>query len=184
MHRRSALVAACALAVGLVRCAPSTPSNVSAPVAVDLPAPTSDPSSARATPPSDAPTTSQPSKTPPAEAAPLASFDDTLKVTTLTPGSGAEAAAGDLLEVNYVGTLLDGTEFDSSTRPGRRPFRFKIGKGSVIKGWEQGLLGMKVGEKRRLVIPPGLAYGSRGRPGIPANSTLTFEVELLAINPP
>lgn len=114
-----------------------------------------------------------------------ASFvDDQLEVTTLTPGSGAEAAPGDLLEVNYVGTFPDGTEFDSSTKPGRRPFRFKLGKGTVIKGWEQGLLGMKVGEKRRLVIPPGLAYGAKGRPGIPANSTLHFEVELLAINPP
>ena len=102
----------------------------------------------------------------------------------LVPGTGPEAKSGDVLVVHYVGTFPDGTVFDTSRKPGRQPFRFTIGKGMVIKGWEQGLLGMKVGEQRQLVIPPELAYGHKDRPGIPADSTLQFDVEMLAINPP
>ena len=105
-----------------------------------------------------------------------------LSITKLGPGKGAGAKAGDTVRVHYVGTLDDGKKFDSS-RDRKKPFDFVLGQGQVIKGWDQGLLGMKVGEKRKLVIPPGLAYGSAGRPGIPPNATLTFEVELLAINP-
>lgn len=85
---------------------------------------------------------------------------------------------GDLIHMNYVGTLQDGTEFDRSRD---NPLTFTLGSGQVIKGWDQGLLGMCVGEKRRLVIPPELAYGSRSMGKIPADSTLIFETELVKI---
>jgi FKBP-type peptidyl-prolyl cis-trans isomerase len=105
-----------------------------------------------------------------------------LSVTTLVPGSGPATQVGDKLRVHYVGTFLDGKQFDSS-RARNLPFEFTLGKGMVIKGWDQGLQGMKVGETRKLVIPPALAYGKYGRTTIPGDSTLVFEVELLAINP-
>jgi alpha-tubulin suppressor-like RCC1 family protein len=103
-------------------------------------------------------------------------------MTTTAPGSGAGAKNGNRLRVHYVGTLLTGTQFDSSRDRGQ-PFEFVLGRGTVIKGWEQGLLGMKVGERRKLVIPSSMAYGPQGRPGIPPYSTLVFDVELLAIEP-
>lgn len=95
-------------------------------------------------------------------------------------GTGEEAKAGDTVKMNYKGTLEDGTPFDSSYDRGE-PFEFTIGQGSVIQGWEQGIPGMKVGGKRKLVIPPHLAYGEAGRGSIPPNATLTFEVELVEI---
>jgi len=95
-------------------------------------------------------------------------------------GTGAEAVAGKTVEVDYTGWLLDGKQFDSSK--GRGPFAFALGGGQVIKGWDQGVVGMKVGGKRKLTIPPELGYGMRGFPGvIPAQATLVFEVELLAV---
>ncbi len=91
------------------------------------------------------------------------------------------AQAGDTLTVNYTGWLEDGTKFDSSYDRGV-PFKFTLGEGGVIEGWDQGLVGMQVGEKKTLTIPPELAYGKEGRPpSIPPNATLTFEVELVAI---
>jgi FKBP-type peptidyl-prolyl cis-trans isomerase len=106
-----------------------------------------------------------------------------MQQTTLAPGKGPAAKAGDTVSVRYTGTLLDGKKFDSTADHGNEPFKFTIGRGMVIKGWDQGIPGMKVGEKRKLVIPPSLAYGPVARPSIPANSTLVFEVELVAINP-
>ena len=102
-----------------------------------------------------------------------------LKITELTLGDGQEATPGTNVSVNYKGTLDNGKEFDSSY--GRGPFEFSLGAGMVIKGWDEGVAGMKVGGKRKLVIPPELGYGSRGIGPIPPNSVLTFEVELLGV---
>lgn len=99
-------------------------------------------------------------------------------------GTGAEARAGDTLSVNYTGKLQDGTVFDSSLSAGRAPFEFVLGAGRVILGWDQGLQGMKVGGKRLLIIPPGLAYGAQGSGPIPPNAMLVFEVDLLSVTPP
>ncbi len=94
-------------------------------------------------------------------------------------GSGAEATAGSVVSVQYTGKLDNGTVFDTSV--GKAPIEFPLGQGYVIPGWEQGILGMKVGGKRLLVIPPGMAYGAQANGPIPANSTLIFEVELVGV---
>jgi peptidylprolyl isomerase len=107
-----------------------------------------------------------------------------MNVEILREGTGDSAKNGDTVKVNYVGTLQNGTKFDSSIDRGE-PFSFKLGEKRVIQGWELGVLGMKVGEKRKLTIPPELAYGSSAIGGvIPANSTLIFEIDLLDFNPP
>jgi hypothetical protein len=103
-----------------------------------------------------------------------------LQITDLVVGDGPEATAGQTVSVNYRGTLPNGKEFDSSY--GRGPFSFPLGAGRVIKGWDEGVAGMRVGGKRQLVIPPDLAYGSRGAGGvIPPDATLLFDVELLGV---
>src|SRR5262252_7158521 len=105
----------------------------------------------------------------------------TLQIDELKDGNGAEAQPGKRVTVHYVGTLTNGEKFDSSRDRGKG-FTFKLGAGQVIKGWDQGVAGMKVGSVRKLTIPPDLAYGARGFPPvIPPNSTLVFEVELLAV---
>ncbi|OGZ63304.1 MAG: peptidylprolyl isomerase [Candidatus Staskawiczbacteria bacterium RIFCSPLOWO2_01_FULL_37_25b] len=104
-----------------------------------------------------------------------------MKIETLQEGAGEGAKAGDKVTVNYVGALEDGVKFDSSINRGQ-PFTFTLGQNSVIQGWEQGLLGMKPGEKRKLTIPPELAYGEQGAGGvIPPNATLIFEVDMISI---
>ncbi len=103
-----------------------------------------------------------------------------LQITDVVVGTGPEARSGQTVAVHYTGTLVDGTKFDSSKDRGQ-PFSFTLGTGQVIKGWDQGIVGMKVGGTRTLVIPPALGYGDRGTGPIPPNATLNFEVELLAI---
>ena len=104
-----------------------------------------------------------------------------LEYEDLVAGSGDEAVAGKSVEVHYTGWLTDGSKFDSSLDR-RQPFVFKLGAGKVIKGWDEGVAGMKVGGKRKLTIPPDLGYGARGAgSAIPPGSVLVFEVELLGV---
>lgn len=121
------------------------------------------------------------SDTAPSANVPFSSVD--LKV-----GTGTAAMAGKTVTVNYTGWLYDaskadnkGTQFDSSLAAGRTPFFFVLGAGQVIKGWDQGVVGMQVGGSRRLIIPPDLGYGSSGNGPIPPNATLVFDIDLLSI---
>jgi len=113
-------------------------------------------------------------------AAPSAKPSSLVKEDTVV-GKGAAAKTGDTVSVHYTGTLLDGTKFDSS-RDRDEPFEFKLGAGMVIKGWDEGVVGMKKGGKRRLTIPSELGYGKAGSPPkIPPDATLVFDIELLEI---
>jgi FKBP-type peptidyl-prolyl cis-trans isomerase len=103
-----------------------------------------------------------------------------LKIEDTKIGTGREVKSGDTVVINYLGTLTDGTKFDSSYDRGQ-PFETQIGIGQVIKGWDLGVVGMKVGGKRKLTIPPELGYGSQDMGSIPPNSTLIFEVELIDV---
>jgi FKBP-type peptidyl-prolyl cis-trans isomerase len=104
-----------------------------------------------------------------------------LQIKTTEEGSGEEVQSGDTVSVHYTGKLEDGTKFDSSLDRGT-PFEFTVGQGMVIEGWEKGVLGMKVGEKRNLVIPSEMGYGSQGAGGvIPPNATLIFDIELVGL---
>jgi FKBP-type peptidyl-prolyl cis-trans isomerase FkpA len=103
-----------------------------------------------------------------------------LQIVDVTLGSGTEAKMGDLVSVDYTGSLRDGTVFDSS-RPRGKPFQFRLGGSQVIKGFERGIVGMKPGGVRRITIPPELGYGKKGAPpSVPPNATLVFEVELIS----
>jgi len=107
--------------------------------------------------------------------------DSGLKYEDLVEGEGTVAEVGQRVSVHYTGWLTDGTQFDSSVAR-NDPFQFSLGKGMVIRGWDEGVAGMKVGGKRKLTIPPQLGYGAQGAGGvIPPNATLVFEVELLDI---
>jgi FKBP-type peptidyl-prolyl cis-trans isomerase len=103
-----------------------------------------------------------------------------LQIEDVVVGMGAEATAGDRIVVHYTGRFVDGTTFDSSVTRGE-PFQFVLGSGQVIKGWDQGIVGMKVGGKRIMAVPPELGYGQNDYGPIPGNSTLIFEVELLKV---
>ncbi|MEI6395123.1 MAG: FKBP-type peptidyl-prolyl cis-trans isomerase [Verrucomicrobiota bacterium] len=105
-----------------------------------------------------------------------------MKIDSITSGNGASPKPGDTVTVHYTGWLTDGTKFDSSVDRDE-PFAFVLGTGQVIRGWDNGVAAMRVGDKVRLTIPPELAYGEQGYPGaIPPNATLIFEVELLSIS--
>ena len=121
---------------------------------------------------------------------PVITFPDGLKYIELTVGTGAVANSGDNITVQYTGWLSTGSMFDSSRRPGRTPFTVVIGHGQVIPGWDEGVPGMKVGGKRKLIIPGSLGYGAAGQTNpntgaviIPPNATLVFDVELLSTTP-
>jgi FKBP-type peptidyl-prolyl cis-trans isomerase len=177
--RRSAL--GLLLPAALFACA-SGPTSVSAPTVGDAPASTGASTATTATTATAASgaagAAGSGSSSAPAADTPRA---DGLVITVLKPGSGPAAKSGETVHVHYVGTLTDGSKFDSSRARGT-PFTFELGKGQVIKGWERGVVGMQVGEVRKLVIPPHLGYGERGHPPvIPAAATLVFEVELMGI---
>ena len=107
-------------------------------------------------------------------------FENGLQIQDITIGTGPEVKSGDTISIHYKGTLQDGTKFDSSYDRGQ-PFETQIGVGKVIQGWDEGVIGMKAGGKRTLTIPPDLGYGAQQVGNIPPNSTLLFEVELIAV---
>ena len=128
------------------------------------------------------PTTTMNDTTP---AAATTTTADGLQITVVQQGTGVGAANGDTVTVNYTGSLTDGTVFDSNVDPKFAhvsPFSFQLGAGMVIKGWDEGVLGMKVGEERKLVIPAALGYGSTGQGPIPGNATLDFDVTVTGIS--
>jgi FKBP-type peptidyl-prolyl cis-trans isomerase len=171
-HRALATIAAGCAALGLAACGSKAPGVVLAPSdgATSAPVPT-----IPKPPPQLA---AKPAVTVPTGPAPT-----TLVTKDLIPGTGAAAASGKSVTVNYVGILYsNGKEFDSSWKTGRPFAPFVLGQGSVIPGWDKGLVGMRVGGRRELIIPPSLAYGKAGSPPtIPGNSTLVFVVDLLAV---
>jgi FKBP-type peptidyl-prolyl cis-trans isomerase len=119
----------------------------------------------------------------PAQGTPLPPGPTKLEVDDLVAGTGREATAGDTVHVQYTGTLTNGRKFDSSYDHGSEPFKFSIGKGEVIKGWDEGVVGMKVRGRRRLRIPSDMGYGDKGSPpNIPPGAGLVFDVELVSID--
>lgn len=116
-----------------------------------------------------------------AKAGKMVTLPDGLKYQDLVVGKGPMPKVGQTVTVTYVGTLTNGTVFDASARHGDGTFSFPLGIGQVIPGWDEGVKTMHVGGKRKLIVPPGLAYGQRPLPGIPANSTLIFTIQLLKV---
>jgi peptidylprolyl isomerase len=172
-HRALATITAGCAALGLAACGSKAPGVVLAPSAGATSAPI--PTTPKPPPQlASKPTVTVPSGPPPA----------TLVTKDLIPGTGAAAATGKSVTVNYVGVLYKGgKEFDSSWKTGKPFAPFVLGQGSVIPGWDKGLVGMKVGGRRELIIPPSLGYGKSGSPPtIPGNATLVFVVDLLAVS--
>ena len=119
----------------------------------------------------------------PAPGAPPPPAPAKLEIEDRVVGTGREAKTGATVHVQYTGTLMNGTKFDSSYDHGGEPFKFTLGRGEVIQGWDQGVVGMKVGGKRTLRIPPDLGYGANGSaPSIPPNAGLVFDIELVSID--
>jgi FKBP-type peptidyl-prolyl cis-trans isomerase len=119
----------------------------------------------------------------PAQGKPMPAAPTKLEKEDIVVGTGREAKSGDTVHVQYTGTLMNGEKFDSSYDHGGTPFKVALGKGEVIKGWDEGLVGVKVGGKRKLLIPPDLGYGAEGSPPkIPPNAGLIFDVELVSID--
>jgi FKBP-type peptidyl-prolyl cis-trans isomerase FkpA len=167
-------VAACLLIAGCGYPDPGTTASTGGAAGTDLPTPTPSPT---------------PSPSPGADdfnagaGLPVVTLPDGLKYIDLVAGTGKSPAKGDTISVQYTGWLTNGTKFDSSRDRGT-PVSFQIGVGAVIPGWDEAVITMKIGGKRKLIIPPDLAYGSQGQPpAIPANATLVFAVELLSAAP-
>ena len=126
----------------------------------------------------------EPSPLPSPSGGKMTTLEGGLQIQDIIVGSGAQAGTGDMVTVNYVGMFPDGRKFDSSYDRGQ-PFQFILGEGQVIDGWDQGIAGMREGGKRKLIIPPAMAYGQGGAGDIiPPNATLVFEAELLAVQKP
>ncbi len=178
---RGALLAVIALtALAAAACGYADPYVTSGPVANESPAP----------PPSPSPSPGVDDFNSGA-GLPIITYPDGLKIIDLTVGTGAVAVSGKQVTMQYTGWLSSGPPpFDSSRKAGRSPFVFTLGGGQVIPGWDEGIAGMKVGGKRKLIIPPALGYGANGQTDpntgatvIPPNATLVFEVELLKVGP-
>jgi FKBP-type peptidyl-prolyl cis-trans isomerase len=171
------------LLASLLACSPSTP-EASKPTAAPAPTAPGAPANAPeagATAYSADPATLTTGPWTAVEPSAVVAAPSGLVTAVLKPGTGAVAEAGKTVAVHYSGWLVDGTQFDSSI-PRGEPIRFPLGQGRVIRGWDDGVAGMKVGEKRQLRIPFGMAYGENGRPPvIPPRATLVFDVELMAV---
>ena len=177
--RRTLLAVFALTAFGAAACGYPDPYASNAPVANESPNPSASPSVSPGADDCNAGT-----------GLPAVTYPDGLKIIDLKVGTGAAAKAGENAEVQYTGWLTNCHQFDSSRSPGRTPFTFQIGQSQVIPGWDEGFLGLKVGGKRKLIIPPDLAYGPQGQTDqqtgatvIPANATLVFVVELLSLKP-
>ena len=177
--RRTLLAAIALTAFAAAACGYADPYAGSGPVANESPAPAAGPS---ASPGADDFNVCNSLST--------VTYPDGLKVGDLKVGTGDAAKSGENAEVQYTGWLTNGQSFDSSRKPGRSSFTFQLGQQQVIGGWDEGLLGMKIGGKRCLKIPPALGYGAQGQTDqttgatiIPPNATLIFEIELLSLAP-
>ena len=177
--RRTLLGLTALAALAATACGYSDPYTSNPPVANESPNPSATPS---VTPGADYCNA--------ANGLPTITYPDGLKVTDLKVGTGAAAKSGENAEVQYTGWLTSCQQFDSSRSPGRTSFTFQLGQGQVIAGWDEGVVGMKVGGKRVLIVPPEIAYGTSGQTDqttgaqiIPPNATLIFEIELLSVKP-